>query len=98
MEMGLFVDGSQGQYVQSIWVAGIPDHQRFFGIKSDTLNLTGRTHYPVTVYRCPNCGLLQAFALPKDEAKENAARTLLRAAPSDKEPSPKLPTPPDKEA
>jgi hypothetical protein len=50
------------------------------------LSLYGRTQYPVTVFRCPECGFLQAFALPKDEARDDAAQTLLRAAQPDKDP------------
>ncbi|MCW3052995.1 MAG: hypothetical protein JWN14_2165 [Chthonomonadales bacterium] len=86
MEMGMFIDGSQGQYVQGVWVAGIPVTQRFLGMDVGTLTLKGRAQHPVTVYRCPECGFLQAFALPKDAAHEEAAQTLLRASQPDKDP------------
>jgi len=86
LEAGMLVDVSQGQYVQSVWVTGIPVQQRIFGIQTGVLNLEGRTKYPVTVYRCPECGFLQAFALPKNEAHEEAAQTLLRASQPDKDP------------
>ncbi len=87
MQDGFFVDNNQGMYVQSAWVAGQPAEQRLLGFRTGTISLSGRTQYPVMVYRCPQCGFLQSFALPPDKARDEAAQTLLRAARPDGEAS-----------
>ena len=98
MQAGLFVDNSQGQYVQSVWVEGHPSEQRVFGLSLGTLSLQGRTRYPVTVYRCPECGFLQAFALPIDKERQEEAQTLLRSSIADSEiPAEELLRPTEKE-
>ena len=63
MEAGLVVD--RGHYsVPEIakWVEGVPEHSLWTGLK-----LKGRETFPVTSYRCDQCGYLEAYAWPMEK-------------------------------
>ena len=59
MEPGFVVDQGYGQAHQGSWVEGAPERSFWTGVK-----LSGRERVPVTTYRCPGCGYLEAYARP----------------------------------
>jgi hypothetical protein len=71
MEVGVLIDHSQGTYVRTIWVSGIPDTSIWVGLK-----LKGRERLEIVTYRCTRCGYLESYA-PSPDAPENI---LLRPA------------------
>lgn len=56
MEPGFIADSNQSGFLQERWYAGDPQ-SGFWGLKMKRDQLV-----PVTTYRCPNCGYLEAYA------------------------------------
>jgi hypothetical protein len=65
------IDNSQAGNARTIWVAGLPEHSIWTGLK-----LKGRTQLQTLTYRCTRCGYLESYA-PSPDAPENI---LLRPA------------------
>jgi hypothetical protein len=60
MEPGFVLDQTYGANIQSAWVEGEPERSFWTGVK-----LRGRERIPVSTYRCPRCGYLESYALPR---------------------------------
>jgi hypothetical protein len=60
-EGGLLERGHHDQHHLVRWIAGRPLQRRWLGLNFG-LSLKGHTLRPVTVYRCPRCGLLESYA------------------------------------
>ncbi|MBI1248754.1 hypothetical protein GC197_13050 [bacterium] len=57
MEAGFPADHSQGFYSISRWIRGDLTFLKTIGIASES--------FPITTYRCPDCGLLRSYAANK---------------------------------
>jgi hypothetical protein len=78
MELGFVPDSADAGYlVEAAWVEGRPEPAKFLGMKTGSLNIKERQTYPITAYRCPDCGCLELFALPQDDAQDELLRPAL---------------------
>ena len=61
MDLGITIDSSSsGASIQAEWHAGQPKYSKWTGLKvSKDLKM------PITTYRCPKCGYLESYAMPK---------------------------------
>ncbi|CAN5574846.1 hypothetical protein BH23ACI1_BH23ACI1_31230 [soil metagenome] len=59
MEPGYMADHGYGGVFPQAWIAGRPEWSRWTGLKVKRAD-----KMPVTTYRCPACGRLDAFAWP----------------------------------
>ena len=57
MEAGFVLDRTYGALTQSEWIEGAPERSFWMGLK-----VKGRESVPMTTYRCPGCGYLEAYA------------------------------------
>jgi len=57
METGYVPDHSYGQWVHPSWVAGKPERHWIAGMK-----IKAPHRYPLTSWRCEDCGLLKFYA------------------------------------
>lgn len=58
MEPGMIPDANNAIYAtRSAWVPGFADESMLSGLK-----LTGKLVFPITSFRCGQCGLLRAYA------------------------------------
>ncbi|MBL8863288.1 MAG: hypothetical protein JNK02_14925 [Planctomycetes bacterium] len=63
MDAGWIADRGHGNSVaEAKWIEGEPRHQRWLGIDWG-LTTKGTKQLEVTVWRCPQCGLLESYAL-----------------------------------
>jgi predicted nucleic-acid-binding Zn-ribbon protein len=58
LEEGFVVDESHTQRHQSSWVTGPAEPSYWLG----GIKTGGKTRYPVTTYRCSQCGYLESYA------------------------------------
>lgn len=66
MEPGFVVDRGHGNArLMSTWVAGKPERSFWTGLKTSK-----RANLEVLAYRCPDCGLLESYALKPPNPKE----------------------------
>ncbi len=74
MELGFIPDASYMVVLQTQWHPGTPEDARFLGIKPQThmgkevpaIKHDTSQMYPVTAFRCSECGVLKFFALSRD--------------------------------
>jgi hypothetical protein len=66
MEIGCLPEvAHQGITGWTTYLPGIPPEQRFLGLfKTGGIVVDWKKVIPVTVFRCPDCGLLKAYAVP----------------------------------
>jgi hypothetical protein len=64
MEMGFLLDASQRGYGQQNWTLGEPQPSFWMGLK-----LKENSAVPVTTFRCPKCGYLESYAIPKADCE-----------------------------
>jgi len=60
MELGYVPDRTHTGYTRQGWFPGVPVKSFWTGLKIEAKQLV-----PVTTLRCPNCGYLESYALPK---------------------------------
>ena len=63
MEAGLIEDYTEGGPSQSRWATKSQTEVRVLGL---ILTKTPNVRFPVTTYRCSECGFLESYALPKE--------------------------------
>jgi hypothetical protein len=59
MEQGYLLDHTHSGQVAGEWVEGPPRPSFWTGV-----SLRGRSHIPITTWRCPTCGYLESYAVP----------------------------------
>jgi len=59
MEPGFMADHGYGAVYPQAWLPGKPEWSRWTGLKFKKNDIM-----PVTTFRCPECGRLDAFAWP----------------------------------
>lgn len=72
MEEGFVPDFSNNYALQACWMPGKAEKSFWMGIK----NLGEKPRFPVLVYRCQNCGFLEAYAPQAHPDKTKAFRGL----------------------
>jgi hypothetical protein len=61
MEVGYVPDLREGGSSQQVWSPGVPSRSFWAGLKMKADQLV-----PVKTFRCPKCGYLESYALPKN--------------------------------
>lgn len=66
MERGFSIDSTYGAAPQTTWIEGEPQTAKFLGMRVDGVvrGEKDAARYPITLFRCPQCGCLEAYALP----------------------------------
>jgi hypothetical protein len=60
MAVGFVPDGTQNGFTQQYWAPGRPKQSFWMGLKMKKDEVV-----PVVTLRCPNCGYLESYAIPK---------------------------------
>jgi hypothetical protein len=60
MAVGFVADATQNGFAQQYWVPGEPKPNFWMGLKMKKDEIV-----PVITLRCPNCGYLESYAIPK---------------------------------
>jgi hypothetical protein len=60
MVVGFVADGTHAGFAQQYWVPGQPRRSFWTGVKMEKDQIV-----PVLTFRCPNCGYLESYAIPK---------------------------------
>ena len=60
MVLGFVPDNTNAGFAQQSWVPGEPERSFWTGIK-----MTKDQIVPVITFRCPSCGYLESYAIPK---------------------------------
>jgi hypothetical protein len=60
MAVGFVPDGTHAGFAQQNWVPGEPKPSFWMGLKMEKDEVV-----PVVTLRCPNCGYLESYAIPK---------------------------------
>jgi hypothetical protein len=68
MKEGFIPDSSYAATLQSGWYPGPPDKATFLGMPNGVEVFLPGIH-PIQAFRCPDCGLLRAYAFPKSKRK-----------------------------
>jgi len=65
MEIGCQPDANHGSTQWATFLPGVPVEASFFGLfKTGGIVMDWKRAIPVTVFRCPTCGLLKSYAMP----------------------------------
>jgi hypothetical protein len=60
MEVGYVPDGTHSGFQRQSWFPGEPKPSFWMGLKLKADELV-----PVTTFRCPKCGYLESYAIPR---------------------------------
>lgn len=61
MEEGFSTDSTVGGILVPTWIAGLPERSFWSGTR-----IQGKDRFPITSYRCPQCGYLESYARETD--------------------------------
>jgi hypothetical protein len=67
MEEGFIPDMHVGGAKQLEWQRGIPENNKFLGLKTNAVKLNENEWLKITARRCTGCGLLKLYARPTSE-------------------------------
>ena len=66
MDKGFIPDFTYGtsshNVVQMVWHPGEPEDRKFLGLRTGDVKIDKSDAILITAYRCPDCGLLRAYA------------------------------------
>lgn len=62
MEKGFVPDLTYGAVKQTVWHKGDPKPATAFGFKMASIDVHGEKGWPITTYRCTDCGVLRSYA------------------------------------
>jgi hypothetical protein len=68
MEEGFLTDTTSSGTIEMHWHPGPPERSKFLGIEG-AVKTDAKRMLSVRTFRCPKCGLLRSFALPKPEKR-----------------------------